>query len=467
MRFSISLILLPLALFGEPADWLITARYLVPMDASRRVIEDGAVAVGGSRILAAGSRAEIEKRFSSRHRLDAGDAIIAPGLINAHTHAAMSLFRGIAGDVPLREWLENYIFPAEAKNVTPEFVRWGTKLAALEMMHGGTTTFADMYYFESDVAEATREAGLRGVLGETILKFPAPDFKTPQAALEYTARFIERFRGDPLIVPAVAPHAIYTNTSATLRAARALAARYGAPLLIHVSETERENKDSLAGHGLTPTAYLHSLGVLAGRTLLAHGVWLTDADMELVRQANAGVAHCPSSNLMLASGIAPVTAMLRHGISVGLGTDGPAGSNNDFNMMEEMDLAAKLQKVTVGDPAALKAVDAIAMATVLGARAIGMENEIGSLESGKKADLITIRLTRPHAVPLYDVYRQLVYALKASDVRDVMVNGRFVLRQGRSLTLPEAEVLSNARRLARKVVRQQKFASPAPGLAAQ
>lgn len=459
IRFFLSLFLLPLALAAEPADWIITARYLVPMDASRRVIEDGAVAVSGSRILAAGRRTDVEKQFAARQRLDAGDAILAPGLVNTHTHAAMSLFRGIAGDIPLQQWLEDYIFPAEAQNVTPEFVRWGTRLAALEMMRGGTTTFVDMYYFEDTVAEATREAGLRGVLGETIVKFPAPDFKTPEAALKFTARYIERFRNDPLIVPTVAPHAIYTNTDDTLRASRALASRFDVPLLIHVSETERENRDSLAEHGLTPAGYLRSIGFLTGRSLFAHCVWLTGADMELIRQAGIGIAHCPSSNAMLGSGVAPVTRMLGQGIAVGLGTDGPAGSNNDFDLMEEMDLAAKLQKATLRDPRVLPAVEAFAMATILGAKALGMDKEIGSLEPGKKADLIAIRLTQPHAVPLYNVYSQLVYALKANDVADVMVNGRFVLRDGKSLTLSEAEVLDNARRLARQVKKNMGAAS--------
>jgi 5-methylthioadenosine/S-adenosylhomocysteine deaminase len=448
IRLLVSLFAFAILALAEPADWLLTARYILPMDATRRVIEDGAVAVRADRILAVGPRAEIEKRFTARKRLDAGDALIAPGLINTHTHAAMSLFRGIADDLALQDWLEKYIFPAEAKNVTPEFVRWGTKLAALEMMRGGTTTFVDMYYFEDTVAEATKEAGLRGVLGETVIRFPAPDYKTPQAALAFTAKFIERFRSDPLIVPTVAPHAIYTNTDATLTASRALADRYKVPLLIHVSETERENRDSQAAHHRTPTGYLDSIGFLKGQTLFAHGVWLTPADLDLVKQHSIGIAHCPSSNMKLASGIAPVVEMLRRGIAVGLGTDGPAGSNNDFDMMEEMDLAAMLQKVTLRDPRVLAAQEAVAMATILGAKSIGMEKEIGSLEAGKRADLIAVRLTRPNAVPLYNVYSQFVYALKACDVAHVMVNGRIILRDGKCQTLDEVEVLANARRLA-------------------
>jgi 5-methylthioadenosine/S-adenosylhomocysteine deaminase len=444
-RILLSLLALAALLGAEPADWILAARWVVTMDPQHRLIENGAVAVKGGRIAAAGARADIDKRFQAAQRIDRPEAILAPGLVNTHTHAPMSLFRGIADDLRLQDWLEKYIFPAEAGNVNPEFVRWGARLAALEMMLSGTTTFTDMYYFEEVVAEAAREAGLRGVLGETVMSFPTPDAKTPAEALARTEKFIRRFRQDELIVPAVAPHALYTNSDETLRACRALANQYGVPVLIHLSETRRENDEAVARRGMSPTRALDSLGLFNGRTVAAHCVWVDAADRAILKSRGVGCAHCPSSNMKLSSGVAPVTAMLEEGLNVGLGPDGPAGSNNDFNMFEEMDLAAKLQKAITGDPRALPAEKAFEMATLGGARVLGMEKEIGSIEAGKRADLIAIRIDRAHALPLYGVYSQLVYALKGSDVRDVMVGGKLIVRDGASLTLRAPGILSKAR----------------------
>jgi 5-methylthioadenosine/S-adenosylhomocysteine deaminase len=430
---------------AEPADFIVTARYVVTMDGARRVIGNGAVAVRGNRIAAVGTAAEISARYQARQRLDRPAAILAPGLISTHTHASMSLLRGIADDLRLQEWLEKFIFPAEAKNVSADFVRLGTRLACLEMLLSGTTTYTDMYYFEDVVAEATREAGMRGVLGETIIRFPVPDARTPEDGLKFAESFIRRFRNDPLITPAVAPHALYTNTDATLKACRTLADRYGVPLVTHISETRKERDDSLAARKLSPVRVLDSLGVFAGRTVAAHAVWVDDADIALLKARGVGIAHCPSSNMKLASGIAPVVKMLAAGLAVGLGPDGPAGSNNDFNLFEEMDLAAKLQKVTTGDPRVLPAAQAFEMATIGGARALGMEKEIGSLEPGKRADLIAVSLAEPNAVPMYNPYSQLVYALKGDDVSDVMIEGKLVVRERHVLTLDEQAILQAAR----------------------
>src|SRR5690242_14214655 len=336
-------VLLCVVAHAEPADWLYTARYVVTMDAQHRLIEDGAVAVRAERIIAVGKRSDLEKQFQPRQRLDRPQALIMPGLVNTHAHAAMSLLRGIADDLRLQEWLEKYIFPAEAKNVTPDFVLWGTRLACLEMMLSGTTTYVDMYYFEDRVAQATKEAGMRGVLGETILRFKSPDSPTPQDALALTEIFLQQYKNDPLIVPAPAPHAIYTNDDLTLRLSRKLADKYKVPLLIHLSETKRENDDAIKTRGMSPTRLLDILGVLDGPTIAAHGVWLDDADMKILKAHGTGIAHCPSSNMKLASGVAPVMKLLGLGIPVGLGTDGPAGSNNDFDLMEDMNLAADLQ----------------------------------------------------------------------------------------------------------------------------
>jgi 5-methylthioadenosine/S-adenosylhomocysteine deaminase len=435
----------------QAVDIIWSARYVVTEDAQRRVIEDGAVAIRGDSIVEVGTAAELFGKYSARNQINQPNAILAPGLINTHTHAAMSLFRGIANDLKLQDWLEKFIFPAEAKNVDREFVRWGTRLGLLEMALSGTTTFADMYYFEETVAEETKRAGMRGMLGQTVIGFPAPDYKTPNAALAGAETFLKAYPNDPLIVPAVAPHAIYTTSDDTLQAARTLADRYGKPLIIHLAETKTEFDEAVQKRKKTPVAALNDLGVLQGWTLAAHAVWLDPADFSLLRSAGTGIAHCPSSNMMLASGIAPVLKMLQAGIPVGLGTDGVAGSNNDHDMMEEMDLAAKLQKVSSGDPTALTAEQAFAMATVMGAQAMGMSKLIGSLEAGKRADIISLRLDEANAQPMYNVYSQLVYSLKSSNVSDVMVNGRAIVRNRRMLTIDDKAVLAKAEEYRTKV----------------
>ena len=431
-------------LFAAPCDLVVSARYVVTMDAQRSLIPNGAVAITGERIVAVGPRAEIDRAWQPKRRIDRPDALVAPGLINTHTHAAMSLFRGIADDLKLQDWLEKFIFPAEAKNVTPDFVRWGTRLAALEMLLSGTTTFTDMYYFEEVVAEVAKEAGIRGVLGETVIGFPVADAKTPADALAYAEKFIQRFQNDSLVTPAVAPHAQYTNSDTDLQATRALANKYKVPLLIHLSETRKENDDLIAKRKMSPTQLLDSLGLFEGTTVAAHCVWVSPADRDILQKKGVGVAHNPSSNMKLASGAAPVTDMLKRGIHVGLGTDGPAGSNNDFDMFEEIDLASKLQKLVRNDPEALPAKLAFAMATIDGANVLGLAKDIGSLETGKRADLITVDLSAPNAVPLYDVYSQLVSALKGSNVLDVVVNGREVVRDRRCLTLDQKAIIAKA-----------------------
>jgi len=435
----------------QHADLLVTGGTLVAMDGDTRVLEDGAIAVQGDIIAAIGPRTDIEKQFTATQRLDARGKLILPGLINGHTHAPMTLLRGLKDDVTLDVWLQKYIFPAEAKNVNEDFVRWGTRLAALEMIRGGTTTFADMYYFEDAGAEEVKAAGMRGVLGETVLDFPVPDSKSPAQTFAYTEKFLLRWKGDALIRAAVAPHSIYTCSEKTLRDAAALARKYGAPILIHVAEIKKELDESRAKHNLTPVAWLDSLHVLGPDVLAAHCVWVDADDRKLLAQRDVGCVHNPSSNMMLASGVAPVPELRAAGVRVGLGTDGPAGSNNDLDLMEEMDLAAKLQKISKMDPQALGARAALEMATIDGARALHMEKQIGSLETGKKADFIVLTLNAPNAVPIYDVYSQIVYALKASDVETVVIGGRVVMRDRRVLTLKEEEILPKAREYGKKV----------------
>jgi len=434
-------------------DLLITGGTVVTMDADRRIIENGYVIVKGDAIVAIGEGLPQMPNgpIFSKQTIEAKGALVLPGFINGHTHAAMSLLRGLHDDVTLDDWLRKYIFPAEAKNVTEDFVRWGTRLAAAEQIRSGITTFADMYYFEDAVAEETKAAGMRGVLGETFIDFPAPDNKTNAAMLEYTERFLKRWQGDPLIHAAAAPHSIYTCSKKTLEDSAALARKYHAPILIHVAEMKKELDDSLKQNGLTPVQDLDKAGVLGPDVVAAHCIFVDEKDRKILAERHVGCVHNPSSNMMLASGVAPVIEERAAGIAVGLGTDGPAGSNNDLDLMEEMDLAAKLQKITKMDPRALGAKSVVEMATIEGAKALHMEKEIGSLEIGKKADIILIGLDEPNAVPMFDVYAQLAYALKGSDVETVVIGGRVVMRDKKLLTLNEPEILAKAREYGKRV----------------
>lgn len=435
----------------EKVDLLINGGTVVTMDGDRLILEDGAVVVKGDVISAIGFRTDLEKKYIADQTIDARGKLVLPGFINGHTHVPMTLFRGLHDDVTLDEWLHKYIFPAEAKNVTEEFVRWGTRLAAAEQIRGGITTFADMYYFEDAVAEETKKAGMRGVLGETFIDFPAPDNKDEAEMLAYTEKFLKRWQNDPLIHAAPAPHSIYTCSQKTLQDAAALARKYHAPILIHVAEMKKELDDSRAQNGTTPVQYLDKIGILGPDVVAAHCIFVDDTDRKLLAEKQVGCVHNPSSNMMLASGVSPVPELRAAGVAVGLGTDGPAGSNNDLDLMEEMDLAAKLQKITKMNPLALGAKAVVEMATIDGAKALHMEKEIGSLEAGKKADVIVISLNEPNAVPMYDVYAQLAYALKGNDVETVVIGGRVVMREHQLLTVKEDEAIAKAREYQKKV----------------
>jgi 5-methylthioadenosine/S-adenosylhomocysteine deaminase len=441
---------------GKPAnfvDLVVSGGRVVTMDPDRRILENGYVIVKADTIVAIGEGLPHLPNgpIFTKQSIDAKGALILPGFINGHTHVPMTLFRGLCNDVTLDDWLHKCIFPAEAKNVTEDFVRWGTRLAAAEQIRSGVTTFADMYYFENAIAEETKAAGMRGVLGETFIDFPAPDNKTNAAMLDYTEKFLKRWTGDPLIHAAAAPHSIYTCSTKTLQDAAALARKYHAPILIHVAEMKKELDDSLNQNGLTPVQYLDKIGVLGPDIVAAHCIFVNAGDRKILAERQVGCVHNPSSNMMLASGVAPVVEERAAGIAVGLGTDGPAGSNNDLDLMEEMDLTAKLQKITKMDPRAMDAKSVVEMATIDGAKALHMEKEIGSLEVGKKADIILIGLDEPNAVPMFDVYSQLAYALKGSDVETVVIGGRVVMRDKKLLTLNEPEILSKAREYGKKV----------------
>ena len=435
------------------ADLLVTGATIVTMDADRRVIEGGFLAVRGDSIVAIGEQVitVFPKGMTAEKTIDARGKIVMPGLINGHTHIPMTLMRGLKDDVTLDDWLRKYIFPAEARNVTEDYVRWGSRLALAEMIRSGTTTFADMYYFEEAEAEETKSAGLRGFLGETWIDFPAPDNKNEAEMAAYTEKFLIKWHGDPLIHASVAPHSIYTCSEKTLRDSAALARRYHAPILIHVAEMQKEFVDSMKTNNATPVQYLDRIGLLGPDVLAAHCIWLDATDIKILAERQTGCVHNPSSNMMLASGVAAVVDQRAAGMRVGLGTDGPAGSNNDLNIMEEMDLAAKLQKTYRADPRALGAKGALEMATIEGARALHMEKEIGSLEAGKKADFIVLNLNVPNAVPLYDVYSQIVYALKASEIETVVVGGKTLLRDGKVLTVDEAQALAKAKEYGKQV----------------
>jgi 5-methylthioadenosine/S-adenosylhomocysteine deaminase len=444
-------LLIPQVVFGrDKVDLLVTNGTVVTMDVQRRVIENGAVAMRGDSIVAVGSSVDLAARYDAAKVVDAHGAIVMPGLINGHAHAAMSLFRGIADDLSLDDWLKKYIFPAEARNVTEDFVVWGTRLGILEMLRGGITTYADMYYFEDAVARVTKEAGMRGVLGETIIDFPAPDNKTVQQALDYTQRFIDHWKGDPLIVAAAAPHSMYTCSAKTLQEAAALARRNHAPILIHIAEAPFELQQSREKYGITPVGYLAREGILGPDVVGAHCVWVDRADIATLVQFGVGCTNNPSSNMKTAAGVMPVSDMLAAGQAIGLATDG-AASNNNQDLFEEMDLAAKLQKITRMDSRALPAQQVVEMATIGGARAVHLEKQIGSLEAGKKADLILVDTTAPHATPIYNVYSQLVYALKATDVRTVVIGGKIVMEDRRMLTLDETVILAKANEYKREI----------------
>ncbi|MFL6336041.1 MAG: amidohydrolase family protein [Pyrinomonadaceae bacterium] len=464
LRLLVACILFAQAvLFGAPAsaaafqrarrvDLVVSGGTVVTMDAQRRVIEDGAVAVAGGRIVAVGKRSEVVGRFAARETIDARGGAIIPGLINGHTHVPMSLFRGIADDLDLNEWLTKYIFPAEAKNVNEEFVRAGTQLGLAEMIRGGTTTYCDMYYFEDAIAEETERAGVRGLLGETVIDFPVPDNKTWPDAMRYAERFVARWKGNRLITAAIAPHAPYTVSEAHLKEVRSFSDRTGAPVVTHVAETRKEVEDITRDHGASPVEYLARIGFLGPRDVFAHTVHLTENEINLLKQNGVGSVHNPQSNMKLASGVAPVPQMLKAGVRLGLGTDG-AASNNDLDMWEEIDTAAKLHKLSSGDPKVVTAAEAFALATIGGARALHMDSDIGSLEEGKRADIVVVSLDELHQTPRYSIYSHLVYATKASDVRTVVIEGRVVMRDRRLLTLNEPLIKQKARAIRERITR--------------
>ena len=439
----------------KKVDWIFHNAIVLTMDEKFHIYDLGAVAVKDDTILGVGKEEELLKEYQAENMIDCQNKILMPGLINAHTHVPMTLLRGLADDLRLDVWLMGYMMPVEREFVSPEFVRLGTKLACAECIRSGVTTFADMYYFESDVAKATAEAGLRAICAQSVLKFPSPDATYYEEALEYAEDFIKEWKDHPLIVPAIAPHAPYTCTDEIYRLSTALAKKYDVPLHTHISETAGEVEDIREEYGMPVVPYVRKRGIFKAKVIAAHCVHIDEGEMRELKKEGAGVAHNPSSNLKLASGFANTKRMLELGVNVGIGTDGPA-SNNDLDMIEEMHLASMIAKASSGDPTALPARQTVAMATSMGAKAIHMEHITGSLTVGKRADMILLEIDKLHNSPRFKrdeegIYAQIVYAAKSTDISDVMVNGRWLMRDHILLTLDEKQLMNEAQDYARKI----------------
>jgi 5-methylthioadenosine/S-adenosylhomocysteine deaminase len=441
----------PPATTDDAIDLIVPGDYVVTMDPELTVIADGAVAVDEGVIIDVGTAADIEARYTARETLPRDKRVVMPGLVNGHQHAAMTLLRGIADDLALMDWLTNYIFPAEVEFVDSEFVRIGTEVSCWEMIRGGTTTFVDMYYYPDTIADVVERCGMRALVSATVIDQRSPDAEGATDSIAKGGGFIDRWQNrHPRITPIFGPHANYTLDAEQLRKTREAAQKHGVAISIHVSESPFESQYSKDNYGKTSIEMLDDIGFFDGPTIAAHVVWPTATEIPILRDRKVGVIHNPSSNMKLASGVSPVAEMLAAGVRVGLGTDGPA-SNNDLDMWEEMRLAAFLQKVTRMDPEVLPATTVLRMATIGGATAIGLGDEIGSLEAGKRADLIQVAFDDVHHVPTFDVISHLVYVTDEQDVASVVVDGALLMREGEFLTLDTDRIAAEASALAARI----------------
>ncbi len=450
----------------EKVDFILKAQYVLTMDNAAQaggetakvkqkspwLIEDGAVAVRGDRITDVGPASEIEKKYDASGVIGGSGRLKAllPGFVNTHTHAAMVYLRGIADDLPLKEWLEKHIWPIESKWLGPEFVNDATELACLEMLKSGITTYNDMYFYETHAAPAVKKLGMRAVLGAGILDFPTRAARNRDEYFELAKELINEFSNDELITPSVAPHALYTCGPEGQKMAARMAEKYDIPVHLHLSETRWEIEEIEKLYGQRPVKFLDSLGVLSSRVIAAHCVWLDEEEIELLAKRQVAVSHCVESNLKLVSGFSPVAAMMRAGVNVTFGTDG-AASNNDLSLLGEMGTASKLHKTVSGDPSALDAKTVVEMATIRGAEALGLGDKTGSIKKGKAADLVMLDLDKPHLTPIYNIFSHIVYAARPSDVQNVMVNGRLAVRDGQAVTADEKEILQRARLWGEKI----------------
>ncbi|EPU3934391.1 amidohydrolase [Morganella morganii] len=431
-----------------PADLMITDGTVLTMNPDNTVFEHGTVVVSDGKIVAVGGP-ELTAKYQAKKVLDVNGDIVMPGLINTHTHGSMTVFRSLGDDVPDR--LHRYIFPLENKLVSRDMVRTGANLANIEMIKGGVTTYADMYYFEDEVAKTVDKAGLRAVLGETIINFPVADAQTPEEGIAYAVRFINEYKDHPRITPAFAPHGPYTNTTENLQKIAALSEKLNVPVMIHLAETDRE-KDEIAKRtgGKSPVQYMADIGVLNNRLLAAHVIMADDNDLNLLKKYDVGVAHNISANTKSAKGVAPVTQMLEKGIRTGLGTDGPMSSNT-LTTMNELNLVGKIHKLETKNRAAMPPLTVVEMATIGSARALHMEDKIGSLETGKRADIIVVDTKAPNMVPVYSPYAALVYGANGANVRHTIVDGVILMEDRQLLTVNENEIIQDAQRFAEKV----------------
>ncbi|HPD55927.1 MAG TPA: amidohydrolase [Smithellaceae bacterium] len=431
----------------QDIDLLIAGGKALLLDEQNTHLDDSAIAIDKSNIIAIGRKNDLLEKYLAKKIIDASNSLIMPGFVNCHTHAAMTCFRGIADDLELMDWLNNYIFPAEAKNVNKNLAYWGTLLACAEMIKSGTTTFKDMYIFEDETARAAKDAGMRCLVGEVLFDFPSPNVKTPAEGLAYTRMLLEKWMDDPLVSIIVEPHALYTCSPPLLTEAKKLADEFNAPLGIHLLENKAERAQLQDKFDKGAVLFLKEIGFLDERFIAFHCVCLSEEDINLFAANNCKVVHNPASNMKLASGIAPVPDMIKGGVTVGLGTDGCA-SNNNLDMIKDMSLAAKLHKVARLDPTVMDAQTVVRMATIEGVKVLGMEKITGSLEVGKKADIIIIGLNKPHLTPLYNEYSHLVYAASGADVDTVIINGKIVMENRQLLTIDESEVMQKVREIA-------------------
>jgi len=422
---------------------IVKGKYILPMNSELDIIKDGLVVVSENKIVAVGRQSDLEDKYKADEVIDAGNSIIMPGLINTHTHAAMVYFRGLADDLPLGEWLENYIWPAEAKYVKKDFVKKASQLACLEMIKSGTTCFNDMYFFEEEIASVSEEAGIRAIIGETITNFSNPSCKTSAETLNKTIELVNNYKNNELIKVVFAPHSVYVCSKESLIKSNKLAKEKNIFLHIHVSETKQEVEDCKKEHGKSPVEYLDEIGFLDKNVIAAHSVWLDKNDLEIYKKRNVKVSHNPISNMKLASGIMSAAEMIDNNIIVGLGTDG-AASNNTLDLFSDIRTCALLHKVNKLEPTATNACQVINMATINGARALGLEKEIGSLEKGKQADIITVNLNKPHLIPVYNPYSHLAYCVNGEDINDVIINGKVVMCNRQVKTIDEEKVIAEA-----------------------
>lgn len=438
----------------ENVDFIIRAEYLLTMEGDLSVIHDGAIAVSGSTIKDVGDYSEISKKYSTDKVYGGDGKVVFPGLINTHSHAAMVYFRGLADDLPLQEWLEKHIWPAEGKWMSAEFVEDAVGLACLEMLKSGVTTYTDQYFYQSVAAKKVSRIGMRGVLGAGVIDFPFTGYASSVEDYFINAEsLIKEYRNDELITPCIAPHATYTCSPENYQRANGISEKYNVPIHTHVAETQFEIAQIKDRYGMTPVEHLDAIGLLSERFIAVHCVWLTDNDIKLLAERKSGVSHCIESNLKLASGISPVPKLLNAGVKVAFGTDG-AASNNDLSILGEMSTAAKVHKAIAGDPTVLDSKTALLMATKNGADILGLGNSIGSLKPGKKADIVIADLNKPHLSPIYDIYSHITYSMRPSDIETVFVNGRAIVENRTLQTMDEGEILGKAREWQHKIREQ-------------